>query len=179
MNQNVTPGDTISYTINYKNISSSTLSNATINVVLPKGVTFKGSTQGMSTTDNTIVATLGSLEKGAQGFINVQASVDSDVVSGNNLLATATLTFTTPSGATDSAVAYYMNTVNIMNTQGAFAFGAGFFPSTLLGWILLLAIIIILILLARHYSIMARNMRNQNQTTTVFRQDTHSDAGHH
>ena len=178
MNQNVAPGDMISYTINYKNISSSTLSNATINVVLPKGVTFKGSTQGMSTTDNTIVATLGSLSAGAEGSINVQASVDSDVVSGNNLLATATLTFTTPSGATDSAVAYYMNTVNIVNTQGAFAFGAGFFPSTLLGWILLLAIIILIILLARHYSIMARNMRNQNRST-VYHQDVHNDAGHH
>jgi len=176
--QNVLAGDILNYTITYKNISSSTLSNAMINVVLPNGVTYKGSSQGMPTTNNTIVITLGSLAAGATGFVNVQAVVDSSVVAGNNLLATATLTFGTPSGAQDTAIAYYLNTVGSTNSNNlaGFAFGAGFFPTTFLGWILLLGIIIIIILVARHYSILSRNAQNGKVTTDVH--DMHSTSTH-
>ena len=177
--QNVAPGDLIDYTINYKNISSSTLSNAMINVVLPNGITYKGSSQGMPTTNNTVVVTLGSLTPGATGFVNVQATVDSDVVVGNNLLATATLTFSLPSGAQDTAIAYYMNTVALTNSNNlaGFAFGAGFFPTTLLGWILLLGLIIIIILIARHYSILSRNAQNNKAVTTEVH-DIHTESTH-
>ena len=176
--QNVAAGDLLNYTVTYKNISSSTLSNAMINVVLPNGVTYKGSSQGMPTTNNTIVITLGSLSAGATGFVNIQATVDSNVVAGNNLLATATLTFATPSGAQDTAIAYYLNTVAAANSNNlaGFAFGAGFFPTTFLGWVLLLGILIIIILVARHYAILSRNAQNGKVTTDVH--DMHSTSTH-
>ena len=151
-NQIVSPGDSISYVINYKNISSGDLSNVMLNVVLPTGVAYKSSTQGMPTTNNTIVATIGTLTKGSNGSINIQAQADASVKAGTNLVSTATLSFVTPAGSQDSAVAYYLNTVGGANNQsnlGGFALGAGFFPTTLFGWIILIGIIIILIILGR------------------------------
>ena len=161
----VNPGDILSYTVTYKNISSGDLSNVILNVVLPAGVTYRGSTQGMPTTNNTIVASLGTLTKGSQGSINIQAQADTTLTAGNNLVSTATLSFVNTSGSQDSAVAYFLNNVGNpvnQNNLGGFAFGAGFFPTTLLGWIILIAIIILLILIGRRLSD-NRNVQNQNQ----------------
>ncbi len=154
--QTVAPGDAITYTVNYQNISSSTLSNAVLNVILPTGVTFKQASQGMLTTNNTVAASIGTLAPQAQGTITIMAATDANVTNGNNLVTTATLAFTAPSKAQDSAIAYVLNNVGtpVMNGVGlaglAF-FGAGFFPTTFLGWILLLGLILLLILIARYY----------------------------
>ena len=56
--QTVAPGDAITYTVNYQNISKSTLSNAVLNVILPTGVTFKQASQGMLTTNNNPLANI-------------------------------------------------------------------------------------------------------------------------
>jgi hypothetical protein len=166
LNGMVSPGDTISYTVNYKNISTQDLSNVMLNVVLPTGVTYRGSTQGMPTTNNTIVASLGTLAKNAQGSINIQAVADTTLKAGSNLVSTATLSFVTANGAQDSAVAYFMNNVNgsaisAGSGLGGFAFGAGFFPTTLFGWIILIGIIILLIILARRLTDSNKNKQYQ------------------
>ena len=149
--QGIAPGDMIIYTINYKNITAKPLTNAVLNVILPAGVTFRQSTQGMLTTNNTVVANLGTINSLQEGTVTIQAMVDNTVTPGSTLVATTTIAFTTPSGAQDSAVAYAVNTVTQRNyLTGLALFGYGFFPSTLLGWIILLAIIILLVLLARH-----------------------------
>ena len=152
--QSVSPGDMVVYTINYKNITNKPLTNATLNVILPEGVTFRESTQGVLTTNNTVVANLGTLDcDGQGGTVTIEGMIDNTVTPGSTLVATSTLAFTTPSGAQDSAVAYAVNTVTqrpYITTFGLF--GSGFFPTTLLGWILLIAIIILVILLIRHLS---------------------------
>ena len=177
--QTIAPGDLIFYTVTYKNVSGQALSNAMLSVMLPTGVTYRGSTQGMPTTNNTVLASLGTLEKDAEGSISIQAIADTSITAGSNLVSTATLAFATISGAQDSAVAYYMNTVNsgtnISNSNnnglGAFAFGTGFFPTTFLGWIILIALIIIIILLARNY--VGKNSKNQDHSASV-----HADVHH-
>ena len=166
--QTVAPGDAITYTVNYQNISKSTLSNAVLNVILPAGVTFKQASQGMLTTNNTVAAALGTLAPDAQGTITIMAVADMNVVNGNNLVTTATLAFTAPSKAQDSAIAYVLNSVGtpVMNGVGlaglAF-FGAGFFPTTFLGWVLLLGLILLLILIARYYYHRANAQRMATQ----------------
>ena len=164
--QTIAPGDTILYTVNYKNVSNETLSNVVLSVILPSGVTYRYSTQGIPTTDNTVVATLGSLTKDEQGSISIEAVANMDILSGSNLVSTATLSFAVPSGAQDSAVAYYMNTVNsgTTNNTGAIYFGSGFFPTTFLGWVILIGLIIIIILLIRHYMLVNKTSKNHNQS---------------
>ncbi|MEI8130314.1 MAG: hypothetical protein WCG55_02300 [bacterium] len=166
--QTVAPGDAITYTVMYQNISKSTLSNAVLNVILPTGVTFKQASQGMLTTNNTVAAALGTLAPNAQGTITIMAVADANVTNGNNLVTTATLAFTAPSKAQDSAIAYVLNNVGtpVMNGVGlaglAF-FGAGFFPTTFLGWVLLLGLILLLILIARYYYHRANAQRMATQ----------------
>ena len=149
--QSVTQGDEIVYTINYKNITDKPLTGATLNVLLPAGVTFHESTAGILTTDNTVVTTIGTIDCGQMGTETIEGTINDTVVPGSTLVATADMGFTVPSGAQDSAVAYAVNTVAARSIIGG-AFGNGFFPSTLLGWILLIAIIILIILLIRHFS---------------------------
>jgi hypothetical protein len=153
--QSVSPGDILNYVVNYKNISVLTLSNATLNVVLPEGTTFRQSTTGMYTTSNTVIVPIGTLIRGQEGIVNIQVSVNQNVNPGSTLVATATLTSTTPAKAQDTAIAYDADTVYVNqngNNFGAFAFGAGFFPTTLLGWILLIGLIILIIVIARYYN---------------------------
>ena len=149
--QSVTQGDEIVYTVNYKNITDKPLTGATLNVLLPTGVTFRESTAGILTTDNTVVNTIGTLDAQQMGTETIEGTINDTVVPGSTLVATADMGFTVPSGAQDSAVAYAVNTVASRSLVGG-AFGNGFFPSTLLGWILLIAIIILIILLIRHFS---------------------------
>ncbi len=152
--QAVAAGDTLIYTVNYQNISGSTLSNAVLNVVLPSNVVYKQSSQGLLTTNNTVAVTLGTLAPTAQGTMTIMGTVAPNVTNGNTLVAQATLAFTTPGGAQDSAIAYDLDNVGNINTNnlaGLALFGVGFFPSSLLGWILLLGIILVLILIARYY----------------------------
>ena len=152
--QSVAPGDMIIYTVDYKNITTSSLCNVMLNVILPGGVTFRQSTQGVLTTSNTVVASIGTLTPGQEGTVVIQAMVDDTVAPGSTLVATSTLSFQLPSGAQDSAVAYAVNTVTQRNYLAGAAFlgWGGFFPSTLLGWVLLIAIIILIVLLIRRLS---------------------------
>jgi uncharacterized repeat protein (TIGR01451 family) len=150
--QNIAPGDIITYTVTYQNISGSTLTNAILNVILPTGVVFRQASQGLLTTNNTVAATLGTLTPNAQGTITITAVAPTSITT-NNLVTTATIAFTAPSKAQDSAIAYVLNTLgsNQNNLAGLALFGAGFFPTSFLGWILLLGILLILILIARYF----------------------------
>ncbi len=153
--QTVAPGDILTYIISYKNISVLTLSNATLNVVLPEGVTFRQASAGMYTTSGTVIVPIGTLLRDQEGTMNIQVAVNATVNPGSALVATATLTSTTPARAQDTAIAFDTDTVYVnqnVNNFGAFAFGSGFFPTTLLGWILLIGLIILIIIIARYYN---------------------------
>lgn len=152
--ENVTIGDTVMYNVNYKNISGGELKDATLNVILPSGVTFKQSTMGVLTTSNTVATHLGTIPKDATGTMTIQAIVD-HATRGDTLLATANLAFTTSGNTQDSVVAYEMNTVaNNQNSSltGLAFFGGNFFPTTLLGWVLLIGLIILIIIIIRRIS---------------------------
>ena len=153
--QTINPGDTVNYMVNYQNVSNSSLSNVVLHVILPTGLTFKQASQGIPTTNNTIETTLGTLAPNAQGVVTITATADSSLVAGNSLVTTATLSFLNSAKAQDSVVAYATNTVS--GTAGAnllaglALFGAGFFPTSLLGWILLIGLILILVFVSRYY----------------------------
>lgn len=174
--QSVIPGDTLSYVVTYQNISGVTLSNVVINVILPTGVTFRQASQGLLTTNNTVATTVGTLLPAASGTFTIQVTTSPTIVPGNTLLTTATAAFTLPTSAQDSAIAYDLdNVVTFQNNLAGLAlFGAGFFPTTLFGWILLLGLLLILILIARYFyqrsnatrAVPPANMHYETQTST-------------
>lgn len=179
--QTVAPGDLLIYTIKYQNISTVNLSNAILNVILPEGVTFRQASQGVLTTSNTVTATLGTLTPSQEGVITIQAIADTRIIAGNNLVATATLAFTIPNKAQDTAIAYDLDSImNRNNLAGLALFGDGFWPNSLLGWIILLLLILILVLIARYFYHRGNAQRGNGTPATHvhYGAETNNQHGH-
>jgi hypothetical protein len=140
------------YTVNYKNVSGGTLKNVVLNVTLSEDVTFSQASQGMfSDSSNSLQVPLGTLVKNQSGTVMLGGKIHCNAKDNDLIVATATMAFTTPSGAQDDAIAYAALTANRTNGSlaGLALFGFGFFPTTLIGWLILILIILILVYVAR------------------------------
>jgi hypothetical protein len=149
-------GGEMNYTVSYRNISGQTLQNAVLRIAHPKELTFINSSRGdYEVVDRTVTIALGDIPAGGSGTVQVRARVNSEAVIGNLAVTTATVVYTnTSTRAQEDAIAYALITVSTdcpsTNVLGASAFGLGsFFPSTLVGWLLLILVILALIVLGR------------------------------
>jgi hypothetical protein len=97
---------------------------------------------------------LGDLSRNEDGEFSLEAisgkSFDTDTV-----VTTATLAYTKPSGAQEDVIDYAIQRVATNNTVGnsltglALFGGGGFFPTSLLGWLLLIVAILAIIVIVR------------------------------
>lgn len=165
--------DNAEYTFFYKNISEKAITDAVIQIALPKDFGFSGSSAGIyNNVDNTLTINVGSLQPQQEQSVSVRGIVKESARDRDLLVATATMSFTNPyTNATESAVAYgLINTNNCTKETSSLAglalFGTGFLPGTLLGWLLLFLVILGLILLARRL------------WTPVYIDRRHADAPH-
>ncbi len=150
-------GGEMDYTVTYRNISGQTLQNAVLRINHPKELTFINSSRGdYEVVDRTVTIALGDVAPGQQGTVQVRARVNTEAITGNLAVTTATVVYTnTVTRAQEDAIAYSLITVspdcpNAGNVLGASAFGIGsFFPTTLVGWLLLILIILALIVIGR------------------------------
>ncbi len=147
-------GGDMDYTVTYRNISGQTLQNAVLRITHPKELTFINSSRGnYEVVDRTVTISLGDIPAGAQGNVQVRARVNSEAIMGNLAVTTATVVYTnTITRAQEDAIAYSLITVSndCPNVLGASAFGIGsFFPTTLVGWLLLILVILALIVITR------------------------------
>ncbi len=151
--ENVYMGDIVDYTLIYKNISGKTLQNATLRVLFPQNINFRNSSIGdYSLADHALTIQLGTLIPNQTGTFYIQGVVANSARLGELLVTTASLVYTDPKGAQQEAIAYEMNRVSTSRNPLlglAFFSGFGFFPDTLLGWLLLLLVIFALVYLAR------------------------------
>jgi hypothetical protein len=105
---------------------------------------------------NTLIFNLGTLKANGKGTVTVRTRVRDNIPAGTNLNFPATLNYTDPSGQNQSVSAnvsaqVWSNPENeIVVPLGANAFWAGFLPTNLFGWLLLLILILILVYLARY-----------------------------
>lgn len=147
-------GGEMDYTVTYRNISGQTLQNAVLRITHPKELTFINTTRGnYEVVDRTVTISLGDIPAGQQGSVQVRARVNSEAIMGNLAVTTASVVYTnTITRAQEDAIAYSLITVSndCPNVLGASAFGIGsFFPTTLVGWLLLILIILALIVITR------------------------------
>ncbi len=150
--ENVSLGDVTNYDVAWKNISGSTLKNATLRMKLPKEMTFKKSDIGeFSTSDNTLTEELGDLKAGDFGKLKFQTSVSSTKT--HKLVTTASVVFTLPSTAQGDATAYAINKLVDANgnSLGANALFSGFMPNSLLGWLIVILVIMAVVAIARYF----------------------------
>ncbi len=167
--QAIGAGDVIDYTVYYKNIGNSLLTNPVLQIVLPGGVVLTNSSRGTYSADsNTLSIPLENLAPGAEGVIYLQGRVSFLTTGYAQIVTTAILVYTTPNGAQENAIAYVLNNPKLdgNNLLGASAFfGGNFLGIGLIGWLLLLILILLIVLASRSY-------RNK---TTVTR--TYTDTG--
>ncbi len=175
-NTNPCPGDEINYTLTYQNIGTGAVRNLVLRVDLPYEVSYLSSSPGNpGMSGNGLVFSLGTLGANKSGTVTIRVLVRNDAVAGANLNFPATLTYTDPSGMSQSVnanVSANVCTVAVVTdtddtiSLGAAVFGAGFLPTSILGWLLLIILILILILLAKYLF----GQSFQRKTITTFEQ---------
>ena len=150
--ERVSRGDNLTFTISYTNTSKDPLSNVVLRVKLPEEYSFVDTSRGIySERDNTVTVDIGSLAANQNGSVVVKARVTSRLVVDKVIVTTAHMVYTKPSKVQEEVVAYVTQTSERVSANVALAFlGEGFFPDTLLGWLILLIIILLLILIARN-----------------------------
>ncbi len=154
--QSIGVGDVIDYTVYYKNISSSTLTNPMVQVFIPQGLTLINTSEGTYSEENkTLSALIGDLLPGEEGVIYLQAKVVSLEANLAQIVTTVILVYTNPNGAQENAMAYVLNNQKTMITNnsslGASAFFGNIFGIGLIGWLLLLTFILLIVLIARSF----------------------------
>jgi uncharacterized repeat protein (TIGR01451 family) len=165
----VVPGDTVNYTVNYKNDGKSSLAGASLQVVLPVGMDFQSSDKNfVREENNSYRADIGSIDAEGQGSVTLRAVVGKDVPNGKVLTANAVMSYNDAFLKKQIDVNTYSNVVADSNARmGAAVSNAnapvnaslaagigtatksGFFPQSLLGWIGLILLIAVLVILIR------------------------------
>lgn len=147
-------GDTVDYTVTYKNIGNTKLVKPLLQVILPQYVTFVNASRGTYAPETmTLSVPLEDLLPQGEGVVYVQGRVNSLPNNNSNIVSTALLVYTAPSSAQENAIAYVLNHENGFNNTnlGAAAGFLNFWGLGLLGWLLLLILILLIILIARTY----------------------------
>lgn len=150
----VSVGDIVTYTISYNNISGNDLKNVIMQVTLPYEVAFQKSTLGgYSKPTHTVTVTVENLPKGAKGSFVVVGEVLKSARGSSIIIASLLGIHDHPTieDAKVDSMSYSIIEVNKGGTnQSANSVFAGkFFPTSFIGWLLIVLIILIIILIAR------------------------------
>ncbi len=152
-NEIVNLGNTIDYTINYKNVSSEHLKDLVLRVLIPKEFTFVNASRGYLGDDNqTLVVNIDNLYPQEEGSVVLRVEVNNDATVGKTVVTTANMVYTiTKNNLQEEVFAYSKNIIEPGNYRlvGGALFGNGFWPTTLIGWLLLVLIILLIILAIR------------------------------
>lgn len=170
--QYVGVGDVVDYMVTYKNIGKTTLNRPVLQVIVPKGFTLINTSRGtFSQETNTLTVPLEDLLPGAEGVVYLQALVNSLEIGNAQIVSTAILVYTSPSGAQENAIAYVLNSPRNVNVLGASAFWSGLWGIGLIGWLLIFILILLIILATRSYrrksTIHSTNPITGSHTTTT------------
>lgn len=166
---NACVGNIVNYMVTYKNISGKALNNVVLQVRLPQDVQYQGSNPGIyNAADHTVTLSIGTLAKDQTGTMNITGVVLRSALDRNLIVAEATIAFTNPvNNSQESATAYGLgNTTNCVTNSlaGLALWGNGFWPSTLIGWLILIIILLLLIYLA---ILVGRSLRRGNTNVYV------------
>ncbi|HUC88887.1 MAG TPA: hypothetical protein VMR49_02545 [Candidatus Paceibacterota bacterium] len=167
--ESISEGDTVDYTVSYKNIGKTTLVHPMLQVVAPKGITLTNSSSGTYSSDtNTLTIPLNDLANNANDVIYVQGKVSGIPSGTSQVVTTALLVYTNANGAQENAMAYALNKIKdnaSSNTLTASAFGSGIFPTSLIGWLIIIICIMGIVFIARKISAQSRaNAYNNSHT---------------
>ncbi len=144
---------TIDYFVSYKNVSGENLRDVVLSVLFPKEMEFVSTSAGyFSAENNTVVVNIGELFPQQEGSVRISVRILETAEINKTLVVTAHLAYTIVSNNTQEEVFAYEKD-DLLNAgtavTGTALFGAGFWPNTLIGWLILLLILILIIFAIR------------------------------
>jgi len=105
--KNPRAGDTVEYSIQYRNEMASPITNVTLKIELPSEVQYKSATLKPSTaTGNLVTFDLGTITANTQGVITITATINRTVNAEDTLIFGATVNYTNAKKQFQSATAY-------------------------------------------------------------------------
>lgn len=148
-------GSEIVFNVTYENIVKTDLEDVVLKVAFPEEIAFLQSTDGAySDRDHSLVVDIGTLEEGEDGEVSIRGQLARTGFGNETLVTVAEITHKHPNvdNAQASATAYELtNIMDAASRLGASAFGSGmFFPGSVLGWLVFIALVLAIIFLARH-----------------------------
>jgi hypothetical protein len=176
------PGDEINYTVDYQNIGTGAITGLTLQIALPQEVSYLSSNgNSPSVFGNTLTFNLGTLRANGQGTVTVRVLVRNDATPGANLNFPAILSYINPSNQPQSVNANVsaqvwseptpivgVTTESVTPLLGATVFGAGFLPTNIFGWLLLLILVLLLILIGKYLLGSNQLFPFRKETITTF-----------
>ena len=147
----ITSNENRQYDVTWKNISSQTLKNVVLQVVVPASMKIQTTDKGsISQDEKTLTYDIDTLSPNEDGELAFLASTGLILTDGELVVIVANLVYTDASDAQGDALAYFTHTAYTAGSVlGANVFGAGFLPDSLFGWLLLIVLILLLLLLAK------------------------------
>jgi len=168
------PGDEINYTVSYQNIGTGAITGVILQIALPQEVNYIFSSKSNpSVFGSTLIFNLGTLRANGQDSVTVRVRVKDNTLSGTILNFPAILSYVDPIGLpqsiTSNATAQVWSEPVIVNgSLGANVIGAGFLPTNLFGWLLLLVLVLTLVLLAKYLLVPDYSLSFRKQIVTTL-----------
>ena len=136
-------GDEVNYTVTLTNNSTANLTGGQVRVALPNSLTFQSADNAYTEGSNVFTFNIDSIAAGATKEIHFVVEVNRQARSGESINLSAVATF---GNTTVSA----NKTITVGAGNGAAGVGfAGFFPGSLVGWLLIIILLVVLALLVR------------------------------
>jgi hypothetical protein len=160
---NLAANANVSYRLTYRNLSSSSVNNVLVKVIIPAEVEFTSASAGtFDPATRTLTANLNSVEGNSINSITWNGKIVNNAPVGKSIVTTAYVNYTVPgTNAQDEVTAYVVGSITpptaASNTDtgakkvigASTANGNGFLPDTLIEWLALIAIVFIIFILGK------------------------------
>lgn len=142
-------GDRVRYTADIENKGESNLENVELRITFPNGITFLDSEEDFRSAGRTAILSLGGLEVSEERRIIFEGEVKNGVRRGEELPLLGVVSYYDPLLDQRGSITSIATVIIGGSFFGGSAslFGAGFFPTTLIGWLALLLLLILIALL--------------------------------
>lgn len=151
---NVSSGEELTYDVTWENISGRDLSDLLLEVSFPTALRITDTRDGdIDRQGNRVIIEIPKLAARQTDETSIDTTVRGTLRAGDPVVARAIIAFENPTTqARENAIGYDSDTFRARNGGlGAFLFGAGFFPTTLAGWLVIILIILGIVYIARRY----------------------------
>lgn len=147
------PEDKTTYIVKYANATRSTMSGVLLSVTVPVGVSVKSTSAGTyNETSRAVLVQVGTLAPGETGIVYVAGVLTNESVEGNLLTPRVDLSYAISGSQQVQTVYGQQSTAGCEKSfdLAGLAFGSGnFFPTSLLGWIILILVIFAIVFVVR------------------------------